>query len=162
MDRRLAKVWEARTRGEYQEALEEVNLLLDQSPDQVPLLVMRAELIQLKDLPEGGPSLESAKHDLERAISLDESSPIALLEMGHFLFSVEDDADQASEYFLKAISLCRDLLAEALVGHAEVLHEQEKDADAFACFAEAHSLRERNQQNDEFLLERLRSVLQSR
>jgi len=160
-DRVLSKIRKAISEGRYRSAWIEVNRLLDRNPDQPHLLVIRAELIQLQEDEEGTPGLEVAKQDLQKAISLDENSPAALIELGHFLYSVEDNADLASKYFRKAISLSRGLLEEALIGQAEVLHEQGQDTDAIACIAEAHSLRKRNKEGDRLFLERMRAVLQS-
>jgi tetratricopeptide (TPR) repeat protein len=160
-DRSLARVRRAISRGEYRLALDEVDRLLARHPDQPHLLITRAELIQLQEDEEGIPPLEAAKEDLQKAVALDENSPAALIELGHYLYSVEDNADLASRCFRKAISLGRSLLEEALIGQAEVFHEQGQDAEALACIAEAHSLRKRDKEGDRKFFERLRSVLQS-
>jgi tetratricopeptide (TPR) repeat protein len=160
-DRALAKLRKALSEGNYRSAWIEVNRLLDRNPDQPHLLVIRAELIQLQEVEEGTPDLEAAKRDLRKAIALDETSPAALIELGHFLYSVEDNADLASKYFRKAASISRGLLEEALIGQAEAFHEQGQDTEALACIAEAHSLRKRNKEGDRLFLERMRAFLQS-
>jgi hypothetical protein len=77
---------------------------------------------------------------LKLAADLDEQSPVALVELGHLLYAMADDAQAASRYFQKAIPLCKDLLKEALIGQAKAFSELERDADALACLAEAYSL----------------------
>jgi len=141
--RGLAKVqreWRARR---YDRALVELDELLQDWPENPQLLIMRGQLIQLQEGSEG-PSLEQAKAALKRAADLDQESPVALLELGHYLFAVEDNAEAAEKCFSKAIASCRQLLLEALLAKAKVLTELERRSDALACLAEAYWLQPRN------------------
>ncbi len=103
----------------FDEALAAVNQLLEDWPNNAHLLIMRADLIRLQADEDGQPTLEDAKADLERATSLDEDSPSALIELGHFAYAIEDDSETASKRFQEAIQLCRSLLQEALIGRGK-------------------------------------------
>ncbi len=136
----LAKVgqdWQARR---YDSALGEVVRLLDLSPGNPTLLVLRAQLTQLQEDDSFGPSLHNVLKDLKLAATLDQYSPTPLIELGYFTYAIQDDAEKASRYFQKAIGLCRELLTEALIGQAKSYYELGQDSDAFACLVEAHSL----------------------
>jgi tetratricopeptide (TPR) repeat protein len=152
----VRKLWREQQFGS---ALEEVNRLLEERPDNAPLLVMRAELIQLQDDEEGVPTLDDARADLKQAVALDETSPTPLIELAYFLFAVDDDAESASRYFQRAIKLGQSLLKEALVGQAEALSELGRESEAIDCLIQAYGL---NPQNDksgrEDVRERLRSL----
>jgi tetratricopeptide (TPR) repeat protein len=157
----VRREWRA---GRYDRALDMVGRLLENWPDNPHLLLLRAELIQLQE--ENGPSLDEAKATLQRAVALDEQSPAALIELGHFLLAVEADAQAASKCFDKAIALCRRLLKEALLGQAETLAELERQPDALACLAEAYWLQSHNGKstmgpNQKEILERLEALGQS-
>ena len=130
----LNQVRRHRRRGEYREALCRVQKLLDEWPDLPGLLVLRAELIQLQD--EDGPDLKEVKESLERAMVLDNESVSARVELGHFLFAVEDNARDALKEFRYAATLSRTQLIEALSGQIEALHELGRDQDALGCFKE--------------------------
>ena len=122
MKRGLAQVrqqWRARR---YDRALADVDRLLKNCPDNPHLLTMRGNLIQLQE-DDQGPTLKDAKLALQRAADLDEESPRALIELGHFLYASEDDAKAAARCFAKAVRLCKRLLKEALTGQAKVLAE---------------------------------------
>ncbi|CAN5795925.1 hypothetical protein BH23PLA1_BH23PLA1_44320 [soil metagenome] len=134
---KVGQDWQARR---YDSALEEVIRLLDLSPGNPVLLVLRAQLTQLQEDDSASPSLFDVTKDLKLATNLDQNSPIPLIELGYFTFAVQDDAGKASRYFQKAIGLCRELLTEALIGQAKSYYELGQDSDAFACLVEAHSL----------------------
>jgi len=159
LKRGLTKVWKLQDDRRYDLALKEVDSLLEDWPGNAQLLVLRAELIQLQEDEEGSPSLEDAKNDLKRALALDELSPNTLIEMGYFLFKVEDDAKAASKYFQRAIKQSREFLREALLGQAELLSEQDQKEEALACLLEAYQLRTQNGHLIERdLLERLKAL----
>jgi predicted Zn-dependent protease len=161
----LAKVkrdWLARR---YDRALAEVNRLLQEWPDNPHLLVTWADLIQLQDSHEG-PTLAEAKAAYQRATELDSESPAPLVELGHFLYALDDDATTANKAFSKAISLCKNLLTEALVGQAKALTELGFKSEALACLAEAYWYQSHNAQTtngkvSKEILERLLEVAQT-
>lgn len=141
-------------------ALSQVDRLLEMWPDNPRLLVMRAELTQLQDDVEGIPTLEDAKSDLIRAAGLDEDSPDPLIELGHFLFAVQDDAKRASRCFDKAVHLSVDLLTQALVGQAQALAELGQEAKASASLMTACSLVAQYRSSvRETVLERIRDLV---
>ena len=155
----LARVGRAWRDRHYLEALAEVDGLLEISPANPSLLILRAQLIQLQDDEVGAPTLDDARMDLKLAADLDEQSPVALVELGYLLYAMADDAKAASRYFQKAIPLCKDLLKEALIGQAKAFSELERDADALACLAEAYSLLSHNgKSSSEDLLEQWKSL----
>jgi tetratricopeptide (TPR) repeat protein len=129
--------------GRYDVALEEVARLLKEWPDNPQLLVMWSDLIQLQEKT-NGPSLEDAKGAYQRAADLEGAFPAALVELGHYVYAVEDDAKAANKIYDKAIVAGRRLLIEALLGRAKALHEMERLAEARACLDEAYMLRLRD------------------
>jgi tetratricopeptide (TPR) repeat protein len=136
----IKREWRA---GHYERALSVVNRLLKDWPDNPQLLLQWGNLIQLQS-EESGATLDEAQAALRRAVDLDEESPAAWKELGHFLSAVEDDAPGASRCFDKTISLCRGMLAEALLANAQSLTELERREDALACIAEAYWLQSHN------------------
>src|SRR5438128_3006103 len=143
MKRGLAQVRREWRAGRYGRALAEVDRLLKQWPNNPHLLIMQGNLIQLQDDNEG-PTLKDAKLALRHAVDLDEESPRALIELGHFLYACEDDAKAAAKCFAKAIRLCKRQLKEALTEQAKVLSELERRSEALACLTEVYWLQSRN------------------
>src|SRR5262249_25621094 len=141
--RGVAKVRRDWKEGRYEVALAEVDRLLKEWPDNPQLLVMWADLIQLQEQANGS-SLEGAKAAYRRAAELDGEGSPALVELGHFLYALEDDAKSASKAYEKAIVAYRRLLIEALLGKAKALHEMERVTEARACLDEAYMLRLRD------------------
>src|SRR4051812_46684863 len=94
---KVRKLWEEE---QYDQALARVEELLKTWPDNPPLLVFFAGLVQLQESTTH--TLEQAKAALVRAADLDEGSPDAALELGHFLDGVEDDPTAAVESFNQA------------------------------------------------------------
>ena len=137
---RIRREWRA---GQYANALAHADRLRRDWPDNPQLLVLWAGLVQLQDT-EDGPTLDDAKAAYQRAVELDDQSPAPLIELGHFLYAVQDDAEAASKYFDKAIDLCKRLLKEALLGQAKALAELERNAEAFACIAQSYWLQSGN------------------
>ena len=125
--------------GDYAAALGEVEGLLEAWPGAAPLHVLRAELIQLQE-EENAPPLEEAKAALKVAIELDDFSHSSLIEQGHFLFAVEDDAKAALQSFKKAVQVYKRSLIEALLGQAATLEELGRHQEAFDCLSEARLL----------------------
>ncbi len=152
MKKDIAKVWQLWRLGQYDRALAEVERLLETRHDNSQLLVMRSQLIRLQDREDkdATPTLDDAKADLELAVELDEQSPVALLEMGYFLYAIEDDAKAASQYFQKAIVECQQLLREALLGQAGALEEQGRESAARDCLVRAYILHPINGKTSKF------------
>jgi tetratricopeptide (TPR) repeat protein len=132
--------WQA---GRYDKSLAEVSRLLREWPDNPQLLVMWADLIQLQD-DDQGPSLDDARSAYRRAAELDNQSPGALIELGHFCYAIDDNAPAAAKAFDKAIDLCKRLLIEALIGRAKALDELGRGKEALASLAEAFTLQTRD------------------
>ncbi len=136
----LAGVQSRRSQGDYDTALNAVEVSLKTWPGNARLHLLRAELIQLQDAPSA--SLEDAKQSLEEAIMLDDSSPAAAIELGNFLDAVEDDPKAALKIYSKAITQASRLLFEALVGQAKALLQLEKQDEALQCVAQLVRLSE--------------------
>jgi Flp pilus assembly protein TadD len=152
----IRKHWRAQRFGL---ALEEVQRLLEERPDNAQLLVMRASLTQLQDDEDGIPTLDDARADLKRAVALDEDSPTPLIELAYFLFAIDDDAESASKYFQKAIKLCQSLLKEALLGQAEACSELGRESEAVDCLIRAYGLPTQNGKSGAAeIIERLKSL----
>ena len=80
---------------------------------------MRSDLTQLQDDEDGSPTLTDAKADLETAVAMDEDSPVALIELGYFVYAIEDDVRTALKHFQKAIPICRSHLKTRIIGPGE-------------------------------------------
>lgn len=156
--KQLGTLWEA---ARYDQALALVERLLLVSPGNPALLVYRAQLTQLK--PEGNAEdLDHARADLELASRLDEHSPVPLTELGYFTYAALDDPATAEKHLRKAITRCRALLREALLGRAKALSELGRDDEAFACLAEARALPAGTAgPSDRALLDEFRTLVQS-
>lgn len=139
----LEKARRAADQERYDLAFTQIDRLLQAWPDNPHLLVQWANLLQLQE-DDKGPSIEDAKAALKRAVALDEQSPMPLIELGHYLYALDDDAEAASKTFARAITLCKSLLREALVGQAKALGELERKHEALACLAEAYWLQSHN------------------
>ena len=141
--RRVAKARRDWQEGRVAVALAEVDRLLKEWPDNPQLLVMWADLAQLQKQ-KNGAALDEAKAAYQRAAALGGEFPSALVELGHFHYSLEDDAKAANKTFERAVVACRRLLIEALLGKAKALHEMERITEARACLDEAYMLRLRD------------------
>jgi predicted Zn-dependent protease len=155
------RAWRA---ARYDQALAAVNRLLKDWPDNPRLLTMWGNLVQLQS-EESGATLDEAQAALRRAVELDDESPAAWKELGHFLSAVEDDARGASRCFNKTISLCRIMLAEALLANAQALSELGRRDDALAYIAEAYLLQSQNDKTNGAdaakILDRLKELAKS-
>jgi tetratricopeptide (TPR) repeat protein len=136
---KLGAVRRAIDAGNYDVALAEVDLLLDEWPGAASLHVLRAELIQLQDH-DGAPPLEEAKAALKHAGDLDNPTHSPLIELGHFQFSVEDDPKAAAQSFKKGVQVYKELLIESLLGQAAALEELNRREEAFDCLSQARLL----------------------
>ncbi len=162
----LAKVkreWLARR---YDRAIAEADRMLGEWPDNPHLLVLWAHLVELQETEEGPPTLEDAKAAYQRAVELDSESPEPLIEFGHYLYALDDDAAAAEKMFSRAIRLCKSLLTEALVGKAKALDELGRKTEALECFTEAYWLdspkkQEANGKASKAILDGIRELAQT-
>jgi len=95
-------------------------------PDQAltpRMLVRKAILLQFEDTADGTP--QEVEAALEAAIERDDNYIEAYIELGHYYFAVQDNAQRARSSFLKALNLLRDMNVEiirCLVECDEELH----------------------------------------
>ncbi|GEM_PF-4322843 len=136
LEKGLERVHKAEKAGRIDQALAELQHLMDVSPENATLLMRRAELIQIGS--ENAPPLADAKECLRQSTELEGASPACWLELGHFALAVEDDAKAAIPSFDKAIRLCQEMLTEALAGKAKALAELKQREEALACLAKAY------------------------
>lgn len=137
--RKLAEVKRWIKDEKYASALAGIEEMLLHWPGSSPLLILRAELIQLQD--EGGPPLQEARRSLEQAVEYDGDSIDACTELAHFQFAVEDNAAAADKSFAEAIEAGTTQLITALVGRAAALTDLGRSEEAFDCLARAQWLR---------------------
>ena len=115
--------------GKYTEALK----LLETIPKQYmthDLWVKRGIYIQLLEKEPFILTLADAKKSFQRAIKLNPKSVEAYIELGWFLYAVEDNAIAAEPYFRKAVKLLAKSQYEALSGIAECLSEIKDEQSA--------------------------------
>jgi tetratricopeptide (TPR) repeat protein len=120
--RRLEKIRRLCDKKQHARAFEETTQLLKHTPDNPQILILWANLLQLQE-EEKGPGLEEAKGALQRAVDLDDQSPSAWIELGYYLYALEDDNKAALKCFDEAVALARRLLKEALVGKVKALED---------------------------------------
>lgn len=140
----LARISRYQRAGRFADALAEVERVLKHSPWNTRMLVLRSMLIQLLD-EEEGPDLEEAKHSLLQAVQSDSRAPEPLIELGCYLFAVEDKPHEALRRFQAGARLAQELLSEALVGMASCFLELDKPHKAFACLGKASWLNDGRQ-----------------
>jgi hypothetical protein len=134
LKRGLARVQRHWQEKEYDLALKEVEGLLDRWPGNAQLQTLWASLVQLQEEPTH--SLSEVKTALQQAMDLDEHSPAAAIELGHYLDAVEDDPEAAARVFSEAGRAARRLLIEALVGQTRALLQLDKREEAVVCLVE--------------------------
>jgi predicted Zn-dependent protease len=135
LKQKLLQLQKLRADKQYDAALDAVQELRAAWPGNPRLHVIWAELVQLQDNPKD--TLVDVRKALESAVKLDESSPAAAIELGHFLDNVEDDPRAASKVFAEAAQVARDLLIDALTGHAKALLQLGKKKAATRCLIES-------------------------
>lgn len=135
LKQKMSKVQGLMAERQYDTALSQVDELLVRWPGNSQLHVLWATLVQLHDAP--AHTLDDAKLALQAAADLDESSPTASIELGHFLDAVEDNPQAASKTFSEGIRRARRLLIDALLGQARALLELNKRDQAIACLIES-------------------------
>lgn len=127
----VSRLWDEE---HYDEALAEVETLLDTWPGNPHLHVLKASLVQLQEDPKY--DLGEAKQALQRAIELDRDSPTAAIELGHFLDNVEDDPQAAVKAYAEGVAAARHLLIDGLIGQAKSYRQLNKKEDFFRCLLE--------------------------
>jgi tetratricopeptide (TPR) repeat protein len=134
LKQRLSNVSRLWDQQDYDEALAEVETLLETWPGNPHLHVLKASLVQLQEEPKY--DLAEAKQALQRAIDLDKESPTAAIELGHFLDDVEDDPHAAVRAYAEGVAAARHLLIDGLIGQAKSYRQLDKKADLFRCLLE--------------------------
>lgn len=102
---------------------DEICVLLKQY-DALPseLLLRKSAAIQLAD-DAAGYELEDAKSALVAATKIGLKSPLPWIELGHFMFAVEDNAAEALKCFERAEAMSIKMLGNLVIGHASALKE---------------------------------------
>jgi len=117
----IRKIRKLAIAGKYNEALE----LLETIPKQYmtsDMWVKRGIYMQLGDGTDTY-SLADAKESFKRAIALNPNNVEAMIELGYFLYAVEDNAIDAKRHFRKAVNLLSKLNNEALSGIKKCVEE---------------------------------------
>jgi tetratricopeptide (TPR) repeat protein len=143
LKRGLEKIRQLAAAERYRQAFLAADKLLEEWPDNPHLLVTWANLLQLQEA-DLGPPLEEAKRALQRAVDVDLDAPAPLIELGQFLFALDDNSREASKCFAKAASVSRRLLIESLICQAKALMELGRRSEAMSCLAEAVWLHDRH------------------
>ena len=121
--------------SQFSEAIAKVEDLRREYPGNPQVLVMWASLVQLVEDSEH--SLDDAREALRLAVELDETSPGASIELGHYFDSVEDDPASASKAFASAAAIAKKLLVDALAGQGKSYLQLNRRTDAVRCLLEA-------------------------
>ena len=127
----ISRLWKA---GSYAVALSEVETVLKTWPGNAHLHVLWASLVQLQEESEHG--LDEVKQALQQAIELDGDSPAAMIELGHYLDTVEDDPPAAAKAYAKGVAAARQLLIDGLIGQAKVFRQLDNREEFLRCLLE--------------------------
>lgn len=112
----------------FKEALEQIEAVQQQGYEDASLLVLKALCIQMS---EGeAHTLQDAKATLEQAASLQEDGAEAQLELGWYLYNVDDDAKAAHPVFQGAIESLKAQLTSSVIGAVKSIREAESDEAA--------------------------------
>jgi tetratricopeptide (TPR) repeat protein len=131
----VSRLWDEQ---DYDQALAEVERLLETWPGNPHLHVLKAGLVQLQEEPKY--ELDEAKKALHQAIELDQASPVASIELGHFLDNVEDDPQSAIKAYREGVAAARQLLIDGLIGQAKTYRQLNKNEDFLRCLEEVLQL----------------------
>lgn len=138
LKRKLRTIQTLCNAGNYAKAVDEGNALIKTYPYFTPLLVLKAQTIQLLEGDTTSAStLEEAKEALMLAVDLDPKAVDALNELAFYLSAVEDDDAAALGLFERSIDLSKETLKEAFIGRIKCLLALEQRSEALACFKEA-------------------------
>jgi|ERR1043165_7850914 hypothetical protein len=127
----VSRLWEEK---DYNTALAEVESLLKNWPGNAHLHILWASLVQLQEDPKH--ELDEVKQVLQQAVELDRGSPVAAIELGHYLDNVEDDPHAASKAFAEGVETARQLLIEGLIAQAKVFRQLQKREKFHRCLLE--------------------------
>jgi tetratricopeptide (TPR) repeat protein len=114
----------------FDEALTLIERLLEEEPNSTELLVYRAQLLQLAPSVPASDPLAAAEESLAQACALAPDNPEPRIEMGHFLYAVQNRPAAALSYFEAAERLAREELKDALIGKIKCLVELGRAAEA--------------------------------
>lgn len=131
----VSRLWEEQ---DYDQALAEVQSLLETWPGNPHLHVLKASLAQLQEEPKY--DLDEVRKVLQQAIELDRGSPAASIELGHFLDNVEDDPRSAIKAYGEGVAAARRLLIDGLIGQAKAYRQLGKKDDFLRCLLEVLQL----------------------
>lgn len=134
LTQRLATVSRLWGKKDYDRALAEVETLLETWPGNPHLHVLKANLVQLQDEPKY--DLDEVRQALQLAIELDQESPAASIELGHFLDNVDDDPKAAASTFGGGVAAARHLLIEGLIGQAKAYRQLGREEEFKRCLLE--------------------------
>jgi tetratricopeptide (TPR) repeat protein len=115
-----ARMEELASQEHFEEALAIAEHLLTQFPVSPYLLMKRGFLIQLyngEELPQR--TLEAARESLVSACALAPDYVQPRIELGHFLYAIDDEAGEGLEQFQIARDQAETDLQEALIGEAK-------------------------------------------
>jgi tetratricopeptide (TPR) repeat protein len=127
----ISRLWEAK---DYDTALAEVEALLKVWPGNAHLHILWSSLMQLQEDPQH--DLDEARQALQQAVELDKGSPVAAIELGHFLDNVQDDPQAASKVYAEGVATARQLLIDGLIGQAKAFRQLERREDFLRCLVE--------------------------
>ena len=105
LKQKLANIQALIAEKAYDAALGQLEEMLVRWPGNPRLHILWATLVQLQETP--AHTLDEAKHALQAAAALDESSPAAGIELGHFLDAVEDNPQAAAKAFSETVHTAR-------------------------------------------------------
>lgn len=119
-----------RREGRFGEALTLVERLLEEGPSSTELLVWRARLLQLAPQAEVDDPLAAAEGSLKQACALAPDTVEPRIEMGHFLYAIQDRPAEALSQFEAAEELARSGLKDALIGKIKCLAQLGRGVEA--------------------------------
>jgi len=138
--KKLATVSRLWAEKDYDQALAEVEGLLEVWPGNGHLHILWAGLVQLQERPSHG--LDEVKQALQQAVDLEKSSPAGAIELGHFLDAVEDDPKAATKAYAEGIAAARQLLIDGLISQAKALLQLDRREESMRCLLEVLHLME--------------------
>lgn len=127
-NRRWAEICEAVDSDQIDQALELFQAWESVDRLSIEELAQKGRLIQLGS-ETAAYELEDAKEAFMQALGRYKNYPEALIELGHYVYVGEDDAQGGLEYFEKAIEVTEKLLAEAREGRDQCLQEMADSAE---------------------------------
>lgn len=150
----ISRLWDEEN---YDQALAEVEKLLETRPGNPQLHILKANLIQLQEEPKY--ELDEAEHSLRRAVELDNGAPTALIELGHYLDNVANKPESAAEVYADAVPIARRLHLDGLIGHAKALRQLGRKNEFKRCLDEILFLTQFDSAADEENAEEIEELL---